>query len=129
MELIHVNVKKDLLEMQLIVLVCNCIFFIMIVLILLSKEIQNIDFVDCLFFITDVNECNNVTSCHVDATCNNTIGSYTCSCQDGYYGNGNNCTGMYLISDIMFVSKHHITVHMTREINKMLLERDHLLTQ
>ena len=40
--------------------------------------------------------------CHTNATCNNTDGSYICDCVKGYDGDGTNCTGMYLISFIMF---------------------------
>ena len=29
--------------------------------------------------------------------CNNTMGSYNCSCNSGYEGNGFNCTGMCLV--------------------------------
>ena len=82
--------------MQWYVIVLCCIIF----LILVTKEIENIVFDDYLFFITDVDECNNVTysPCHANATCNNTLGSYICYCHEGYDGNGTNCTGMYLIS-------------------------------
>ena len=41
--------------------------------------------------------------CHANATCTNTIGSYICDCDEGYDGNGTNCTGMHLISFIIFV--------------------------
>ena len=43
---------------------------------------------------TDVNECEEGThSCHGDATCTNTIGSYSCSCVDGFSGDGKQCRG------------------------------------
>ena len=32
--------------------------------------------------------------CHVNAACNNTIGSYLCKCVAGYAGNGVNCEGI-----------------------------------
>lgn len=31
--------------------------------------------------------------CSQYAVCNNTVGSYSCNCEDGYYGDGNTCTG------------------------------------
>ena len=47
------------------------------------------------FFLSryiDVNECNNSTlNCATLATCTNTIGSYYCTCNIGYGGNGTVC--------------------------------------
>lgn len=41
----------------------------------------------------DVNECDsNQDNCDVNAACTNTIGSFDCSCDDGWEGNGNTCT-------------------------------------
>ena len=34
--------------------------------------------------------------CHGNAICNDTIGSYECTCKYGYTGDGKNCTGMYI---------------------------------
>ncbi|XP_015747665.1 PREDICTED: uncharacterized protein LOC107327444 isoform X2 [Acropora digitifera] len=40
----------------------------------------------------DVNECTASSSmCHENAFCNNTLGSYNCSCKPGYYGDGKTC--------------------------------------
>ena len=48
----------------------------------------------CLFI--DIDECNEDNG-GCEQICNNTIGSYECSCRDGYEldSNGMNCTGMY----------------------------------
>jgi hypothetical protein len=47
------------------------------------------------YFILDINECTNMThNCDANARCNNTIGSHTCHCNEGYQGNGNNCDGI-----------------------------------
>ncbi|CAH1274736.1 TIE1 [Branchiostoma lanceolatum] len=45
--------------------------------------------------ITDyVNECAaHSDNCDPNATCTNTPGSFTCTCAEGYYGNGTSCTG------------------------------------
>ena len=53
-----------------------------------------------MIFITDVDECESAESneCHFNASCNNTEGSYTCRCLDGYQGDGKNCTGKYHLS-------------------------------
>ena len=48
-----------------------------------------------VFLNTDIDECMNATTCHKDAYCNNTKGSFNCTCHPGYSGDGkNNCTGM-----------------------------------
>lgn len=51
--------------------------------------------------IIDVNECTRpVQPCDTQATCTNTIGSYQCSCNPGFYGNGQTCLGMSLYFQI-----------------------------
>ena len=42
---------------------------------------------------TDVDECSS-NPCHPNADCNNTLGSYFCTCQQGFEGDGiNTCSG------------------------------------
>ena len=42
----------------------------------------------------DVHECElNMDDCSEHANCNNIVGGFTCSCMDGYSGNGRNCVG------------------------------------
>ena len=45
-------------------------------------------------FTTDIDECEtNPHNCHEEAACNNTHGSYLCTCKPGFIGDGQNCTG------------------------------------
>ena len=45
---------------------------------------------------TDDDECKNGShDCHVNGTCLNTAGSFECVCNDGYFGNGRNCSGSH----------------------------------
>ena len=39
----------------------------------------------------DFDECTLATSCDRNAICSNTEGSYTCSCYDGFHGDGKLC--------------------------------------
>ena len=49
---------------------------------------------------SDIDECSSANECHLDATCTNTKGSYNCTCQDGFEGDGKNCTGKILLKSI-----------------------------
>lgn len=43
----------------------------------------------------DIDECDDIddNNCHQNATCTNSVGSFSCSCNDGFIGDGINCTG------------------------------------
>ena len=42
----------------------------------------------------DFNECEvGSDNCHLNATCTDTVGSFECSCDPGYIGNGVDCFG------------------------------------
>ncbi|CAH3179058.1 unnamed protein product [Porites lobata] len=48
----------------------------------------------CNMETEDVNECSASPSvCHVNASCQNNVGSYVCSCNTGFTGDGKTCTG------------------------------------
>ena len=57
-------------------------------------------------FSLDYDECSNdADNCHVNATCENTISSYTCTCKPGFIGNGTYCKGnsdFLILSDLGF---------------------------
>ncbi|KAL9954021.1 hypothetical protein ACROYT_G041509 [Oculina patagonica] len=41
----------------------------------------------------DTDECtSNTHTCHSSATCSNTVGSFTCACNNGYTGDGTTCS-------------------------------------
>ena len=51
----------------------------------------------------DIDECLN-QPCHGNAKCNNTGGSFLCTCDIGYSGDGLNCSGMgniYIFIEIL----------------------------
>ena len=44
--------------------------------------------------VSDINECQeNTDTCHDNAMCSNTEGSFDCQCNRGYTGDGINCAG------------------------------------
>ena len=46
------------------------------------------------YFCSDEDECQDEKhNCHANAQCNNTFGSYNCTCLNGYSGNGVSCLG------------------------------------
>ena len=51
---------------------------------------------------TDVDECKDDRhDCHVNGTCTNTAGSFECVCNDGYFGDGRNCSGSHRDPEII----------------------------
>jgi len=46
----------------------------------------------CKSIKIDINECTlNTHHCDVDAICQNEIGSFNCTCKDGFVGDGKTC--------------------------------------
>ena len=77
-----------------------------------------LDLIETLFvFASDIDECTALPSaCHVNAQCTNTIGSYRCTCNPGYTGNGKTCTGTRIRNnndDRKNRIQAHITIKLT----------------
>ena len=61
---------------------------------------RHVLFIKTLFSsCSDINECELATlnDCDENADCTDTIGSYNCSCNPGYEGDGFNCTGYTIV--------------------------------
>lgn len=60
---------------------------------------------------SDINECSsfNSNNCSVNAQCTNTAGSYNCSCQGGFTGDGLSCFGkqQFINETIICFSRPH----------------------
>ena len=52
---------------------------------------------------TLIDECSIENDCHQNALCNNTKGSYNCTCKDGFEGDGKNCTGKILFKQSIII--------------------------
>ena len=58
-----------------------------------SKQVMfSLHLMISLILSTDINECiSGSAECHDNATCTNTDGSYECTCDFGFFGDGINC--------------------------------------
>ena len=58
------------------------------------------------FTFVDIDECavNAWNNCDKNAYCNNTAGSYNCTCNNGYTGNGTTCTGECVFYEFFQIS-------------------------
>ena len=58
-----------------------------------------------LYIPTDKDECSSVNyPCDSNATCNNTDGSYMCTCNTGYTGSGEICESTFVT---LFIMSHY----------------------
>ena len=47
-----------------------------------------------LLYLIDIDECETGTdNCDIDATCTNIAGNFSCTCNQGYHGDGVSCDG------------------------------------
>ena len=61
-----------------------------------------------IYIYTDVDECSDGSDdCDDKALCENTEGSHTCTCNQGYSGTGLICTGMYLTWHVYLTDDLH----------------------
>ena len=54
--------------------------------------------------ILDINECDTDNPCITLASCSNTEGSFLCSCNAGYTGDGYTCQGTF--NDTTMLERH-----------------------
>ena len=59
------------------------------------------------YFIADINECSSGHTCDSSASCQNTDGSYICTCDRGYTGDGHTCRGKasFSLSFFLIITK------------------------
>jgi len=48
----------------------------------------------------DIDECYSPNACSPNATCRNIVGGYVCTCKSGFFGDGKNCTGEWLLYSV-----------------------------
>ena len=73
----------------------------------------------------DIDECSGGTdNCAVDATCMDTDGSYTCTCNTGYSGDGITCTSKTIDLELHSV---HIITRRNSIYNDCLVSTVHIL--
>ena len=78
----------------------------------MSENFWHLDDMEWYIFHADVNECENdeLNNCSENANCTNTEGTFTCSCNPGYTGDGVNCTGKILPIKIFEVFIMHTLI-------------------
>ena len=74
-------------------------------------------FIGVFFSYSEINECvRGLHKCSSDAFCNNTKGSYNCTCKHGFAGNGRECRGRHWIqSNYVMKNEAYICKLSTKE--------------
>ena len=70
----------------------------------------------------------NTTKCDVNAYCSNTEGSYYCTCNRGYSGNGTSCTGNHVYL-LIYLLISLFLVFLARQSKSISSYRDNLLDE
>ena len=101
-------VSKDLMEMDSLVEVLNAKMFLTIIILKVEYSLlknsprAKLTLILCLnccvpFIMPDFDECSLEPSpCDENADCTNTDGSYSCTCKQGFTGNGSICEGVLM---------------------------------
>ena len=63
---------------------------------------------------SDFDECNDslLNDCHLNASCYDTVGSYSCECNIGFSGNGTSCAGNNLSVITIYIAIIFISTHL-----------------
>ena len=60
----------------------------------MNLEKTHLYYVVCFMLFVDDDECLKTPPvCDINANCKNTLGSYLCSCKEGFKGDGKTCQG------------------------------------
>ena len=87
-------------------LVVTCAHAMMVIMVMDSTVVVSCQY-QCMttdypfefHIIIDINECLS-HPCDSNATCLNTIGSFICTCNEGFTGDGSQCDGESLINSV-----------------------------
>ena len=76
----------------------------------LNLEKTHIYYVVRLMLFVDDDECLKTPPvCDINANCKNTLGSYLCSCKEGFKGDGNTCQGKVKKKNGTIQERPHVT--------------------
>ena len=85
--------------------------------VLIEKIYANLFIYLFAYFYPDLDECQAFpNSCHLNAECVNTQGSYSCRCRPGYQGNGLNCTCEFSFLFSFYTSSHFDATSTTNQL-------------
>ena len=66
-----------------------------------------------LLLSIDINECElHTDNCHMNADCTDTIGTFECTCNSGFEGDGVSCTSMYMGLKVLLVGVKHVNYNL-----------------